>query len=48
VSSSAAPLLREIRRITEYSVFLEQRQRRIDYALARAIAMLRERPERLP
>jgi hypothetical protein len=39
--------MREIRRITEDRDRLERRQRRIDRALARALAMLRDRPEHL-
>jgi hypothetical protein len=37
--------MREIHRIAEQRDQLERRQRRIDHALAHAIAMLRERPE---
>lgn len=45
MASDTAPLMREIHRISEQRDQLERRQRRIDHALARAIAMLRERPE---
>jgi hypothetical protein len=37
--------MREIARISEDRDRLERRQRRIDRAIASAIAMLRERPE---
>ena len=40
-----AALMREIHRISEQRDQLGRRQRRIDHALAHAIAMLRERPE---